>query len=379
MKLLPPDDAARLLAETGLLFEINRRVLHPVGLALVVNHDTTTLATADGAETRDSYTLAGLQDAREIDRAGFTFGDDDLDEGGAKLSRFMTHEGHQRHVERLVTYGFVVQPMPCMVASEPDPDAVSDAFVQEFVDEHLMGDDVDLDRAKVESEMHDFFALQQRVAKVYMAVTGGRISLPTTRADDVIDVAQSWREEECDRAAEQTRAELQARALAVIPKIALASVRDELRAALNLPLEETPEAIRAALESTAPAPMRVQALDGLGPVLDRLRANKDLLAPAAITCDSEGEGDQADAVRAVGEAVDTLLLALGDLDAASPPPPAPDASALATVRRLIPAIVAQARRCSDAGHAGTMAEEREEEARLAELLRQAGVSKLEGS
>lgn len=73
MKKLP---AAGFLSDNGLLFEINRKVLHPRGLALEVIEDD------DGTLTMSQE----LQDHR--DSGGIHFGEESIERGKEKLERF---------------------------------------------------------------------------------------------------------------------------------------------------------------------------------------------------------------------------------------------------------------------------------------------------
>lgn len=68
--------AARLLVDSGLLFEINRKVLHPRGLALEV------IADDDGHLTMSHF----LQDYR--DEGGIEFGPESIERGEKKLAAF---------------------------------------------------------------------------------------------------------------------------------------------------------------------------------------------------------------------------------------------------------------------------------------------------
>jgi hypothetical protein len=74
MKRLP---AAQFLRESGLLFEINRKVLHPLGLALEIKLND------DG-----SYEMSqALQDWR--DEGGIYFGEDSVQRGEECLKQFL--------------------------------------------------------------------------------------------------------------------------------------------------------------------------------------------------------------------------------------------------------------------------------------------------
>lgn len=92
---------AKFLYETGLLFEINREVLHPLGLALetVVNEET------------GEVEMGCLQDFR-ADPEGVVFDDAALKEGTAKILKFMREEGQERIASRKKGLGYVIQPLP---------------------------------------------------------------------------------------------------------------------------------------------------------------------------------------------------------------------------------------------------------------------------
>ncbi len=89
---------AKFLLDSGLLFEINRRVLHPLGLALVVIYD----------EETDTATLS--QELWEVDDPeGIIFDDDLLVPAEARLKAYMDKEGDAKHLQRKKTLGYVVQ------------------------------------------------------------------------------------------------------------------------------------------------------------------------------------------------------------------------------------------------------------------------------
>lgn len=92
-------NAARTLLDTGLLFEINRRVLHPFGLALVVNIDL---------ETKEEKIMQVLQDNTD-DPEGLIFDEETLASGSKKFQRFMDEEGKTKFLARLKGLGYVIQ------------------------------------------------------------------------------------------------------------------------------------------------------------------------------------------------------------------------------------------------------------------------------
>ena len=96
------DEAAEFLSKSGLLFEINRLVLHPRGLALAVK-------TNDADEV---IGFAGLADYRK-EKDGIVFADGTLEEGAKKLRTYDAKtKDTKRRKARVATYGFEEQPLP---------------------------------------------------------------------------------------------------------------------------------------------------------------------------------------------------------------------------------------------------------------------------
>jgi len=89
---------AELLVDSGLLFEINRVILHPHGLALAV-----TLPDAEAAE--DAHIK--IWDCRD-DPEGIIFEDAAFDEGLTKFTK-MVEEASDRLAIREKLLGYVVQ------------------------------------------------------------------------------------------------------------------------------------------------------------------------------------------------------------------------------------------------------------------------------
>jgi hypothetical protein len=92
---------ARELLESGLLFEVNRRVLHPFGLALAVAYD----------RNYDSHRLLSRL-ARTEEPEGFSFEPEALSDGYDRLRRFMRSGGYDRLAARYERLGFRSQVPP---------------------------------------------------------------------------------------------------------------------------------------------------------------------------------------------------------------------------------------------------------------------------
>ena len=84
------------LVEKGLLFEINRSILHPLGLALAFVYDGV------GGESMQ------ILDERD-DPEGFIFLEETLNHGYAKLESFMEEYGYSKLASRKAELGFIVQ------------------------------------------------------------------------------------------------------------------------------------------------------------------------------------------------------------------------------------------------------------------------------
>lgn len=100
---MPPEGVSYMdIAEfrkLGLVQEINRKILHPLGLALEVTIDDET-----GAER-----ISGVWDCRD-DPKGVIFGN--LDEDDARRAYRLKAEEIKRGQARRAALGFVVQPLP---------------------------------------------------------------------------------------------------------------------------------------------------------------------------------------------------------------------------------------------------------------------------
>jgi hypothetical protein len=96
MKKLHATEALQYLVENGLLYEINRLILHPFGLAIG----------ASGAP--EDFKLV-LLDAREKDATGFIFDYDARKSGEEKYSKFLKKNQHILQ-NRVNKYNFEDQP-----------------------------------------------------------------------------------------------------------------------------------------------------------------------------------------------------------------------------------------------------------------------------
>jgi len=95
-------DPIGFLRSSGLLFEINRKVLHPYGLAMAVY------------PTDDGETEVGtisLMDSRE-DKEGYLFNESTYISGVTKLSEFLEGFGNEKLAERQDELGYVFQETP---------------------------------------------------------------------------------------------------------------------------------------------------------------------------------------------------------------------------------------------------------------------------
>jgi len=87
-----------LLVETGLLFEINRRVLHPLGLSLVLLR----------GEGKDELCL---WDCRDVE-GGILYDPEEYKLGNFKYQNFLAQVGRAKFQQRLMQLGFIVQHSP---------------------------------------------------------------------------------------------------------------------------------------------------------------------------------------------------------------------------------------------------------------------------
>ena len=98
----------RYLLDNGLLFEINRKVLHPLGLALA-------LEWKDNIAEDDPETVILL---KTDDPDGIVYEKSMFNDGNTKFENFLGREGGHKLAERLAILGFVEQAFP--LTSETD-------------------------------------------------------------------------------------------------------------------------------------------------------------------------------------------------------------------------------------------------------------------
>jgi hypothetical protein len=94
-------DFARFLLDNGLIFEINRKVLTPLGLALVIDVDE---------ENEDKVAIRGLWESE--DPEGILFESETFTEGRNKYEEFLKKEGQRRLDARQKELGYIVQESP---------------------------------------------------------------------------------------------------------------------------------------------------------------------------------------------------------------------------------------------------------------------------
>jgi hypothetical protein len=107
------------LLETGLLFEINRAILHPLGLALAVVEDST-------GSQKNIIVMDYSSDPE-----GMIFTEEAYWMGTVKLDKFMEEFGILRLQQRKEKLGFVVQELESVVEEDKKPSAEE---LQEILD-----------------------------------------------------------------------------------------------------------------------------------------------------------------------------------------------------------------------------------------------------
>lgn len=90
---------AKYLIENGLIFEINRKVLHPLGLALVVDIDY---------NNRRKLAITALVETE--DEEGFIYDEEAFDVGKEKYEKYLDKKGGRDRLDtRRIKYGFIEQ------------------------------------------------------------------------------------------------------------------------------------------------------------------------------------------------------------------------------------------------------------------------------
>lgn len=105
------ENGAEFLLRSGLLFEINRRFLHPLGMALCAIKETY----QDG---RVEYSFAPYLFDGRLDEEGITYNQEALEGGELTLLEFMESFGMGKMVERQRKLGYVVQRSGKIISSE---------------------------------------------------------------------------------------------------------------------------------------------------------------------------------------------------------------------------------------------------------------------
>lgn len=93
------EDPAKFLLDSGLLFRINRDILHPFGLALEVRMNL-----------EGKWELGGIWDYRDSP-AGMLFDDTALIEGEEKYQKFLRQFGQKKLSQREEMFGYIQQPL----------------------------------------------------------------------------------------------------------------------------------------------------------------------------------------------------------------------------------------------------------------------------
>ena len=89
----------RFLVDNGLIFEINRKVLHPLGLAMIVDVDP---------KNRRQLAITALVETE--DDTGFVYDSEAFAVGLDKYQKFLEKKGGQERLDaRQAKYGFLEQ------------------------------------------------------------------------------------------------------------------------------------------------------------------------------------------------------------------------------------------------------------------------------
>lgn len=102
---------ARFLVDSGLLFEINRQILHPLGLALSVDVDP---------DNSKWLAIDGIYKVSSDDKEGFIFDEETFKLGARKLELFMLKEGSKKIEDRKESLGYVVQELSSFEEEKSD-------------------------------------------------------------------------------------------------------------------------------------------------------------------------------------------------------------------------------------------------------------------
>jgi hypothetical protein len=103
MRTIP---AGKFFYDSGLLFEINRRILHPLGLALMIKYNDENGILSD--ENAKISLLDKLWDERE-DSEGIIFDNESFNTGMQKYKKFRKEYADKKVLKRNKLLGFIVQ------------------------------------------------------------------------------------------------------------------------------------------------------------------------------------------------------------------------------------------------------------------------------
>lgn len=94
------ENYVRFMVDSGLIFEINRQVLHPLGLAIVVNvHE----------ENNKWLAIEGLYKVDSEDKEGFLFDEETFNVGYEKYRRYLLKSGQKMLDSRNNILGYIIQ------------------------------------------------------------------------------------------------------------------------------------------------------------------------------------------------------------------------------------------------------------------------------
>lgn len=165
-------ESAQFLLDSGLLFEINRRVLHPLGMALSVMCDERGLE-VQGGEMR----LRQTDDEEGIlfDRAAFY-------EGANKLEKYMDAGGLRRLTHRMAFIGFVLQEAEHL-------DAPLRNVADHYFEKDKTEEEMELDKEANRFSSTGFMQLACACGQVFTRVSykDADWSCPACRVDDGVE------------------------------------------------------------------------------------------------------------------------------------------------------------------------------------------------
>jgi len=92
------DNFPKYLLDKGLLFEINRKVLNPLGLMMFIDN---------GRVKKSQVFITALLQAEDLD--GFFYDPESFEVGEEAYKKYLEREGQERLDDREKKYGFLVQ------------------------------------------------------------------------------------------------------------------------------------------------------------------------------------------------------------------------------------------------------------------------------